>query len=88
MSKRSRRAAPGPGTALPNVAVCRGCCCGTPKIPGLDHTLLLRDLRRDLDDITDPGHPRPLRLPAPAESERNFMTNDATALVVRHEAWG
>lgn len=26
--------------------MCRGCCCGTPKIPGLDHAAQLRDLRQ------------------------------------------
>ncbi|MFE6152194.1 (2Fe-2S) ferredoxin domain-containing protein [Streptomyces sp. NPDC057889] len=53
MSKRSRRAAPDPvsGAAAPRptVTVCRGCCCGSPKVPGLDHTAQLRDLRRALD---------------------------------------
>ncbi|MGW3313620.1 (2Fe-2S) ferredoxin domain-containing protein [Streptomyces sp. NPDC001073] len=50
MSKRSRRAASAPGTGAgaerPTVTVCRGCCCGTPKIPGLDHAAQLRDLRQ------------------------------------------
>ncbi|RZE96693.1 (2Fe-2S) ferredoxin domain-containing protein [Streptomyces albidoflavus] len=49
MSKRSRRAAPGPDTARPTVTVCRGCCCGTPKVLGLDHTAQLRELRQALD---------------------------------------
>ncbi|AYN38130.1 (2Fe-2S) ferredoxin domain-containing protein [Streptomyces dangxiongensis] len=53
MSKRSRRAAPAPaagaGAARPTVTVCRGCCCGTPKVPGLDHTAQLRGLREALD---------------------------------------
>ncbi|MFE0494422.1 hypothetical protein CLM85_10945 [Streptomyces albidoflavus] len=49
MSKRARRAAPGPGAARPTVTVCRGCCCGTPKVPGLDHAAQLRDLRQALD---------------------------------------
>ncbi|MFD6044270.1 (2Fe-2S) ferredoxin domain-containing protein [Streptomyces koyangensis] len=49
MSRRSRRAVPGPGTAGPTVTVCRGCCCGTPKVPGLDHTAQLRELRQALD---------------------------------------
>ncbi|MFF0164520.1 (2Fe-2S) ferredoxin domain-containing protein [Streptomyces prasinus] len=46
MSKRTRRAAPVTGTARPTITVCRGCCCGTPKIPGLDHAAQLRDLRQ------------------------------------------
>ncbi|MFB7330753.1 (2Fe-2S) ferredoxin domain-containing protein [Streptomyces adustus] len=49
MSRRTRRASPAPGAARPTVTVCRGCCCGTPKIPGLDHTAQLRDLRQALD---------------------------------------
>jgi hypothetical protein len=32
------------------VTVCRGCCCGTPKIPRLDHAAQLRDLRARLAD--------------------------------------
>ncbi|MEV6423706.1 (2Fe-2S) ferredoxin domain-containing protein [Streptomyces sp. NPDC051662] len=47
MSKR--RAAPAPGAARPAITVCRGCCCGTPKVPGLDQTAQLRDLRQALD---------------------------------------
>ncbi|MFE1751929.1 (2Fe-2S) ferredoxin domain-containing protein [Streptomyces anandii] len=50
MSRRTRR--PGPadaGTAARcTVTVCRGCCCGTPKIPGLDHDAQLTQLRRSL----------------------------------------
>ncbi|QIQ01686.1 (2Fe-2S) ferredoxin domain-containing protein [Streptomyces liangshanensis] len=53
MSRRSRRAAAAPGTgagpARPTVTVCRGCCCGTPKVPGVDHAAQLRDLREALD---------------------------------------
>ncbi|MFF1395867.1 (2Fe-2S) ferredoxin domain-containing protein [Streptomyces sp. NPDC058287] len=53
MSKRSRSAAPDPAPRAaaprPTVTVCRGCCCGSPKVPGLDHTAQLRDLRRALD---------------------------------------
>ncbi|MEU5976786.1 (2Fe-2S) ferredoxin domain-containing protein [Streptomyces sp. NPDC047315] len=48
MSKRPRRAAPAPGAPRPTVTVCRGCCCGSPKIPGLDHAAQLRDLRAEL----------------------------------------
>ncbi|MFI9419005.1 (2Fe-2S) ferredoxin domain-containing protein [Streptomyces werraensis] len=50
MSKRSPRRVPAPGAGAgaerPTVTVCRGCCCGTPKIPGLDHAAQLRDLRQ------------------------------------------
>ncbi|MFF5521702.1 (2Fe-2S) ferredoxin domain-containing protein [Streptomyces coeruleorubidus] len=54
MSKRSRRtaAAVSPAsarTARCTVTVCRGCCCGTPKIPGFDHAAQLRGLRQALD---------------------------------------
>ncbi|GAA2436574.1 (2Fe-2S) ferredoxin domain-containing protein [Streptomyces macrosporus] len=51
MSRRTRRAASAPpaGTARCTVTVCRGCCCGSAKIPGLDHAAQLRDLRRALD---------------------------------------
>ncbi|MGY3205891.1 (2Fe-2S) ferredoxin domain-containing protein [Streptomyces sp. TE5632] len=49
MSKRTRRAAPATGAARPTITVCRGCCCGTPKIPGLDHTAQLRDLRQAVE---------------------------------------
>ncbi|MFE9610923.1 (2Fe-2S) ferredoxin domain-containing protein [Streptomyces sp. NPDC006012] len=53
MSKRSRRAASAPGAGAgaerPTVTVCRGCCCGTPNIPGIDHAAQLRHLREALD---------------------------------------
>ncbi|MGW6523586.1 (2Fe-2S) ferredoxin domain-containing protein [Streptomyces sp. NPDC054962] len=49
MSKRSCRTLPAPGAARPTVTDCRGCCCGTPKIPGLDHAAQIRDLRQALD---------------------------------------
>jgi hypothetical protein len=52
VSKRSHRSVPasgaGAGAELPTVTVCRGCCCGSPKIPGLDHAAQLRDLRQAL----------------------------------------
>ncbi|MFH8616103.1 (2Fe-2S) ferredoxin domain-containing protein [Streptomyces sp. NPDC017979] len=48
MSKRSRRAAPAPGAVRPTVTVCRGCCCGSPKIAGVDHAAQLRELRTEL----------------------------------------
>ncbi|MDQ0792983.1 (2Fe-2S) ferredoxin domain-containing protein [Streptomyces sp. B1I3] len=49
MSRRTRRTAGEPGPARPTVSVCRGCCCGTPKIPGVDHAGQLAHLRRSLD---------------------------------------
>jgi hypothetical protein len=40
------------GTAArPTVTVCRGCCCGTPKIPRLDHAAQLADLRGSLAGV-------------------------------------
>jgi hypothetical protein len=30
------------------VTVCRGCCCGTDKIPGVDHAAQLAELRASL----------------------------------------
>ncbi|MFS0693824.1 (2Fe-2S) ferredoxin domain-containing protein [Streptomyces nitrosporeus] len=50
MSRRSPRAAPAPGPSRPTVSVCRGCCCGTPKIPGVDHAGQLAGLRRAAGD--------------------------------------
>lgn len=54
MSRRSRKAAPalaGTGAARCTVTVCRGCCCGTAKIPGLDHAAQLDQLRTSLAQI-------------------------------------
>ncbi|MGW0999805.1 (2Fe-2S) ferredoxin domain-containing protein [Streptomyces sp. NPDC002523] len=49
MSKRTRRAAaPTSEAARPTVTVCRGCCCGTPKVPGLDHGAQFAELRQSL----------------------------------------
>ena len=49
MSRRAaRRDTPAPGADRPTVPVCRGCCCGTPKIPRLDHEAQLADLRAAL----------------------------------------
>ncbi|MFF4488175.1 (2Fe-2S) ferredoxin domain-containing protein [Streptomyces sp. NPDC001544] len=49
MSRRTRKGAPAAaGAARCTVTVCRGCCCGTPKIPGLDHDAQLAHLRRSL----------------------------------------
>ncbi|MBY8885258.1 (2Fe-2S) ferredoxin domain-containing protein [Streptomyces sp. PTM05] len=35
----------------PTVTVCRGCCCGTEKIPGVDHAGQLAALRAALDGV-------------------------------------
>ncbi|MEU8588970.1 (2Fe-2S) ferredoxin domain-containing protein [Streptomyces sp. NPDC048664] len=46
-----------PGARAPSpsdrctVTVCRGCCCGTPKIPGVDHAAQLDGLRAALADV-------------------------------------
>lgn len=34
------------------VAVCRGCCCGSPKITGIDHNGQLADLRHLLAETS------------------------------------
>ncbi|MFG2558673.1 (2Fe-2S) ferredoxin domain-containing protein [Streptomyces sp. NPDC048496] len=52
MSRRTRKAAaPTQGAPHPTVSVCRGCCCGTPKIPDVDHAGQLATLRRSLGEI-------------------------------------
>jgi (2Fe-2S) ferredoxin len=52
MSRRTRKAAtPAQGAPRPTVSVCRGCCCGTPKIPDVDHAGQLAMLRRSLGEI-------------------------------------
>ncbi|MEU5273602.1 (2Fe-2S) ferredoxin domain-containing protein, partial [Streptomyces hygroscopicus] len=52
MSRRSRKAAPAnAGAARCTVTVCRGCCRGTAKIPGLDHAARLDQLRSSLAQI-------------------------------------
>ncbi|MFF9350427.1 (2Fe-2S) ferredoxin domain-containing protein [Streptomyces sp. NPDC014734] len=51
MSRRTLDAAPARGTSRPTVSVCRGCCCGTPKIPDVDHAGQLSGLRRALDTV-------------------------------------
>lgn len=47
MSRR-KAAKTGASAAPCTVTVCRGCCCGTPKVPGLDHAAQLIDLRTAL----------------------------------------
>lgn len=51
MSRRSRRAATPPAAPRPTVTVCRGCCCGTAKVPRLDHEAQLADLRAGLAEV-------------------------------------
>ncbi|MEV6735488.1 (2Fe-2S) ferredoxin domain-containing protein [Streptomyces sp. NPDC051104] len=52
MNRRTRKAtAPATaGAARCTVTVCRGCCCGTAKIPGVDHAAQLAGLRQALAD--------------------------------------
>lgn len=38
-------------SAAGGVTLCRGCCCGTAKIPGVDHTRQITTLRRMLSDV-------------------------------------
>ncbi|MEV7234741.1 (2Fe-2S) ferredoxin domain-containing protein [Streptomyces sp. NPDC051020] len=52
MSRRTRKAsAPAQGAPRPTISVCRGCCCGTPKIPDVDHAGQLATLRRSLGEV-------------------------------------
>jgi hypothetical protein len=46
--RTTRLAAPSAGAGRPTVTVCRGCCCGTPKVPHLNHAAQLADLRESL----------------------------------------
>lgn len=48
MSRRPRKDVPAQGVPRPTVSVCRGCCCGTGKIPGVDHAGQLARLRTGL----------------------------------------
>jgi hypothetical protein len=48
VSHRTRKAAPATGAARCTVTVCRGCCCGTPEVPALDHAAQLADLKGSL----------------------------------------
>jgi hypothetical protein len=41
----SRRKALAAMAARCTVAVCGGCCCGTPKVPGVDHAAQLAELK-------------------------------------------
>lgn len=49
MSRRPRKDVPAQGADRPTVSVCRGCCCGTEKIPGVDHAAQLARLRSGLE---------------------------------------
>jgi hypothetical protein len=53
VSRRARRTTASGAEAadLCTVTVCRGCCCGTPKIPNLDHAAQLADLRKALSGV-------------------------------------
>ncbi|MGW1157696.1 (2Fe-2S) ferredoxin domain-containing protein [Streptomyces sp. NPDC002513] len=55
MTRRTRRSsASGAGAEdRCTVTVCRGCCCGTPKIPSLDHTAQLAELRTSLSGVAN-----------------------------------
>ncbi|MFF4956084.1 (2Fe-2S) ferredoxin domain-containing protein [Streptomyces sp. NPDC001222] len=48
----SRRKAPA-AQAAPRctVTVCRGCCCGTAKVPGVDHAAQLATLKAELASV-------------------------------------
>ncbi|MEU2223928.1 (2Fe-2S) ferredoxin domain-containing protein [Streptomyces sp. NPDC018347] len=39
---------PGGGPAPCRVVVCRGCCCGTPKVTGVDHAAQTARLRAEV----------------------------------------
>ncbi|GGN46466.1 (2Fe-2S) ferredoxin domain-containing protein [Streptomyces fuscichromogenes] len=48
----SRRKAPAAqGEPRCTVTVCRGCCCGTDKIPGVDHSAQLATLKSELGSV-------------------------------------
>ncbi|MDH6228489.1 MULTISPECIES: (2Fe-2S) ferredoxin domain-containing protein [Streptomyces] len=48
----SRRKAPAPAApARCTVTVCRGCCCGTAKVPGVDHAAQLATLKAELGPV-------------------------------------
>ncbi|MFH8475897.1 (2Fe-2S) ferredoxin domain-containing protein [Streptomyces sp. NPDC018000] len=47
----SRRKAPAQAEPRCTVTVCRGCCCGTAKIPGVDHTAQLAALKTGLGPV-------------------------------------
>ncbi|MFE7767667.1 (2Fe-2S) ferredoxin domain-containing protein [Streptomyces sp. NPDC057438] len=49
--RRPRETAPTALAARCTVTVCRGCCCGTPKVPGVDHAAQLAGLKSELGHI-------------------------------------
>ncbi|MGW0605853.1 (2Fe-2S) ferredoxin domain-containing protein [Streptomyces sp. NPDC002640] len=52
MSRRKTPArAAAPAAPRCTVTVCRGCCCGTPKIPGVDHAAQLAGLKAALGPV-------------------------------------
>jgi (2Fe-2S) ferredoxin len=54
MSRRARRDRTDRAPAdRCTVTVCRGCCCGTSTVPGLDHAAQLTRLRRDLASLAE-----------------------------------
>ncbi|MDX3075782.1 (2Fe-2S) ferredoxin domain-containing protein [Streptomyces sp. MI02-7b] len=46
MSHRHKKGTTPTGPVSCTVTVCRGCCCGTLKVPGIDHAEQLAALRR------------------------------------------
>ncbi|MFE2510064.1 (2Fe-2S) ferredoxin domain-containing protein [Streptomyces naganishii] len=46
-----RKAAPAQAASRCTVTVCRGCCCGTEKVPGVDHAAQLAALRAELAPV-------------------------------------
>ncbi|PYC79519.1 hypothetical protein C7C46_14265 [Streptomyces tateyamensis] len=56
MSRRGKKADAVPAQGAParcTVTVCRGCCCGTAKVPGVDHRAQLVDLRESLAGVAN-----------------------------------
>ncbi|MET7495307.1 (2Fe-2S) ferredoxin domain-containing protein [Streptomyces sp900116325] len=47
----SRRKAVAAVAARCTVTVCRGCCCGTPKVPGMDDAAQLAELKAQVATI-------------------------------------
>ncbi|MCX4750874.1 (2Fe-2S) ferredoxin domain-containing protein [Kitasatospora sp. NBC_01287] len=52
MAEPGQRAGGG-GVARCTVSVCRGCCCGTPKVPGIDHAAQFTGLRASLTGVSE-----------------------------------
>ncbi|MBA4864098.1 (2Fe-2S) ferredoxin domain-containing protein [Streptomyces sp. PSKA54] len=47
----SRRRTPVQAAPRCTVTVCRGCCCGTAKVPGVDHAAQLAYLKAELGSV-------------------------------------